>query len=301
MENVSQAFNYIHQIEEQASKDGEARYVKGCLNVHAGYTVDPSALKKIVDFQKSQFSGEKIRHDGGKKDITFKKDGIIHMHVHETEHEVVAFEEKYGKSVIQILDEIGALNEKFVAAHCVVMSDEEIETFARRGCNVVSCSRSNLKLGSGIAPVQKMLTAGVNVCLGTDSSASNNTLSMWSEIQTAALVGKLKQDANGNSLSAWSALRMATVNGAKALGIDGDVGSIAKGKLADLQVVRFKRKRGEEGVFDVVSELIYGDGAHIVDVLTRGEFRVRNGELVNEKLVSIEEEKNWVNLIKNFK
>jgi len=165
--------------------------------------------------------------------------------------------------------------------HCVHMNalgEQDIETLALHGAHVVHCPRSNLKLGSGISPVQKLLDRGVNVALGTDGAASNNRLSMLAEAQTASLIGKV-QYADPQAVNAWSALEMATLSGARALGQAHRLGSIECGKLADLIAVDLSGAH-HLPQHDVVSNLIYASGGNeVLWSWIGGRLVVRDGEL----------------------
>jgi 5-methylthioadenosine/S-adenosylhomocysteine deaminase len=158
------------------------------------------------------------------------------------------------------------------------LGEQDIETLALHGAHVVHCPRSNLKLGSGISPVQRLLDRGVNVALGTDGAASNNRLSMLAEAQTASLIGKVQQG-DPQAVSAWSALEMATLSGAQALGQGHQLGSIESGKLADLIAVDMSGAH-QLPQHDVVSNLIYASsGNEVLWSWIGGRLVVRDGEL----------------------
>jgi 5-methylthioadenosine/S-adenosylhomocysteine deaminase len=158
------------------------------------------------------------------------------------------------------------------------VGEQDIETLALHGAHVVHCPRSNLKLGSGISPVQRLLDRGVNVALGTDGAASNNRLSMLAEAQTASLIGKVQQG-DPQAVSAWSALEMATLSGAQALGQGHQLGSIECGKLADLIAVDMSGAH-QLPQHDVVSNLIYASsGNEVLWSWIGGRLVMGNGEL----------------------
>jgi 5-methylthioadenosine/S-adenosylhomocysteine deaminase len=135
------------------------------------------------------------------------------------------------------------------------LTQEEIDTLAQAGASVVHCPESNLKLASGFCPVQQLLAAGVNVALGTDSAASNNDLDMLGEMRTAALLAK-GVSGEATAVPAHTALRMATLNGARALGLDGRIGSLAVGKYADIAAVDLS-PIATQPVYDPVSHIVY--------------------------------------------
>ena len=143
-------------------------------------------------------------------------------------------------------------------AHCVHVLDSDIALLSAHKASVVHCPRSNLKLGSGIAPVQRMLDAGVNVCLGTDGASSNNNLDMLDELRTAALLGPLATG-DAQSVNAVTAVEMATINGARALGLEKEVGSVEIGKCADVIAVDLNRVETQP-LNNLYSSLVYAAG-----------------------------------------
>jgi 5-methylthioadenosine/S-adenosylhomocysteine deaminase len=202
----------------------------------------------------------------------------IQIHLHETAAEITAALERSGKRPFDRLNELGIVNASLLAVHCVHMSDDEIEIFAESGVNVAHCPRSNLKLASGIAPVAKYRERGVNVAIGTDGAASNNTLDMLSEMRMAALLAKAFS-ADASAISASEALRMATLDGAAALGLAHETGSIEAGKWADLTCVDLNRLCSQP-VYDPVSQLVYTASAdQITDVWIAGRHQLDNGHL----------------------
>ncbi len=199
----------------------------------------------------------------------------IHLHLQETQGEIARSEAEFGLRPLQRLAALSLLAPNLVAAHCVHLADNEIETLAYHGCRVAHCPTSNLKLGSGIAPVARMLAAGVNVGLGTDGAASNNRLDLLAEMRLAALLAKSSGDAA--CLPATQALEMATLNGARALGLEHDIGSIETGKLADLVAVDFSALQMQP-CYDPLSHLVYVAGREqISHVWVAGELRYKNG------------------------
>ncbi|MES1914758.1 MAG: hypothetical protein MHM6MM_006796 [Cercozoa sp. M6MM] len=167
---------------------------------------------------------------------------------------------------------------------------------AEAGCSVVHCPTSNLKLGSGVARVPAMLEAGINVALGTDSAASNNSLDLWREMRLAALLAKAAHGfdkIDASALNAYTAVRMATVNGARALGIEHLVGTIEAGKRADVQLVRLQADDMPElaPMYDVFSHLVYVASRHdVTDVFVQGRHLVKERRLqhMDERAVVLE-------------
>jgi 5-methylthioadenosine/S-adenosylhomocysteine deaminase len=158
------------------------------------------------------------------------------------------------------------------------LTDAEITAYARGGAHVVHCPESNLKLASGFCPVHKLIRAGVNVALGTDGAASNNDLDMFSETRTAALLAKAVAG-EASALPASLALRMATLNGARALGLDEEIGSLRPGKAADVAAVNLSALETQP-LYHVISQLVYAAGRHQVsDVWVAGRHLVKDGRL----------------------
>ena len=200
----------------------------------------------------------------------------VQMHVHETAAEIDDAVSETGKRPIRRLDDLGLINPGLMAVHATRLTAAEIALLARNGCSVIHCPRSNLKLASGACPVADLLAAGVNVALGTDGAASNNRLDLWAEMDTAALFGKVVAD-DASALPAPELLRMATINGARALGLEDTIGSIEPGKGADVICVRLDELETRP-VHDPVSQLIYAAGReHVTDVWIAGEHLLKDG------------------------
>ena len=153
---------------------------------------------------------------------------------------------------------LGLLNSSLTFAHCVHLNQAEIKLLTEHGCSIAHCPSSNLKLASGIAPITEYAKNGINIGLGTDGAASNNRLDMFTEMRLAALLAK-GQSGDATAISAHQALEMATINGAKALGMDDKIGSIEIGKLADLTAVRMNDLTMQP-CFDPISHLVYVAG-----------------------------------------
>ena len=182
----------------------------------------------------------------------------VHIHVHETGDEVAQGIARHGTRPIARLDRLGLVSPSLVAVHMTQLADDEIALFAARGAHVVHCPESNLKLASGFCPVQRLIAAGVNVALGTDGAASNNDLDMHGELRTAALLAK-GVAGDPSAVPAATALRMATLNGAKALGLADEVGSMVPGKEADLVAIDLSFPETQP-VHHPISQLVYAAG-----------------------------------------
>jgi len=229
------ADDYLERAAEFYLKYEKDRLITPALCPHAPYTVSPENFLKCVEFC-------------GKHDI------LLNTHLSESPSENPDSINKYGKTPAQIMLDSGALDIRNNFAHCVHLSDEDIKLFAEKGANISHCIQSNLKLGNGIAPVKKMLDAGINVSIGTDGAASNNDLDMISEMHTTALVHKgVNQDAT--ALPAETVLKMATANGAKTLGLK-RTGELKRGFQADFFVLSFEEAHATP-VYNPVSHLVY--------------------------------------------
>jgi 5-methylthioadenosine/S-adenosylhomocysteine deaminase len=203
---------------------------------------------------------------------------MVHTHASENRTECELVQAESGLRNIAYLDSVGLTGRHVALAHCVHLSVDEIETLKSTGTNVVHCPSSNLKLGSGIAPVAKLLEQGISVSLGADGAACNNRLDMFTEMRTAALLQKVLH--GPEVLPAKRVLRMATIDGARALGLDADVGSLAPGKRADLAVVRLGRLHTTPAT-EVVSALVYSAEADDVDtVIIDGRLVMRDRNLL---------------------
>ncbi|MEZ5452241.1 MAG: TRZ/ATZ family hydrolase [Thiothrix sp.] len=206
------------------------------LAPHAPYTVSDEPLKQLLH-------------------LACEMDIPVHMHVHETAFEVQQAQEQNGARPLERLNQLGLLDKHFLAVHMTQLSEDEIALLAQKGTHVIHCPESNLKLASGFCPAAQLLTAGVNVALGTDGNASNNDLDMLGEIRTAALIAKaVAQDAS--VVPAMQALRMATINAAKALGLEQEIGSLEVGKAADMIAINLGTLESQP-LYDPVSHLVY--------------------------------------------
>ncbi len=202
----------------------------------------------------------------------------IHMHVHETGDEIEQGRQQYGKRPLARLADLGLLGPQLIAVHMTRLDDDEIEQVARTGVHVVHCPESNLKLASGFCPVARLLDAGVNLALGTDGAASNNDLDLLGEMRTAALLGK-GVAGDPSVLPAAQVLRMATLGGARALGLDDEIGSLAVGKAADIAAIDLGQPTTQP-VYDPISQIVYAAGREQVsDVWVAGRRLVSNGRV----------------------
>ncbi len=210
----------------------------------------------------------------------------IHMHVHETEHEVTDALSHTGMRPLERLNQLGLLNPRMMAVHMTQLTDEEVELSAKQGISVVHCPESNLKLASGHCRVSDLLDAGTNVCLGTDSAASNNDLDMLGEMRTTSLIAKNNR-MDATALPAWQALEMATINGAKALNAQNEIGSFEIGKLADMVAIDLDHI-STQPVYDPIAQVVYSASRQQVsDVWVHGYQRVKNGVLLDANMPAL--------------
>lgn len=230
--------------------------IKTAFAPHAPYTVSDEPLKHI-------------------RTLSDELELCIHMHIHETASEVNNAIKNTGIRPLTRLYELGLLTPSLQAVHMTQLQEDELPLLASAGCHVIHCPESNMKLASGICPVTRLLDAGVNVALGTDSSSSNNDLDMFGEMRSAALLAKIST-MDATAVSAHQALEMATINGARALGIDDTVGSLETGKSADIVAVNFDTIETIP-VYDPVSHLVYCNSRdHVSDVWIAGKQLLTN-------------------------
>jgi 5-methylthioadenosine/S-adenosylhomocysteine deaminase len=226
---------------------------------HAPYTVSDEPLLKI-------------------RTLADELELPIHIHVHETLHEVEQAQAQTGQRPLQRLNKLGLVNPSLIAVHVTQITDEEICLFAESGAHIVHCPESNLKLASGFCPVARCLAAGINVALGTDGAASNNDLDMFGEMRTAALLGKAVA-ADASAIPAMTALRMATINGAKALGLNACCGSLSIGKAADVIAIDLNYLETQP-LYCPISQIVYAASRQqVTDVWVAGKRLLKQRQL----------------------
>ena len=223
--------------------------IKIAFGPHAPYTVSDANLEKV-------------------RVIAEELDAAIHMHVHETAGEVQQSVEQYGERPLARLARLGLLGPRLQAVHMTQISEEDLALLVESNSSVIHCPESNLKLASGFCPVERLWQAGVNVAVGTDGAASNNDFDLLGETRTAALLAKAVAG-SASALDAHRALRMATLNGARAMGLEAEIGSLEVGKAAD--IVAFDLSGlAQQPIYDPVSQLIYATGRDCVKHLWVG-------------------------------
>jgi 5-methylthioadenosine/S-adenosylhomocysteine deaminase len=235
--------------------------IKTTFAPHAPYTVSDEPLKKLIT-------------------LADELEIPIHMHIHETEDEINQSLSQHRSRPLQRMESLGLLSPRLMAVHMTQLTEHEIQRLVATSSHVVHCPESNLKLASGFCPVAKLLDAGVNVALGTDGSASNNDLDMLGEMKTAALLGKaVAKDAS--AVSAEQALSMATINGAKALGLEHNIGSLVVGKAADITAIDLGHLESQP-IYHPISHIVYASSRHqVTDVWVNGNQLLRQRALTH--------------------
>ena len=228
---------------------------------HAPYTVSDPPLKKV------QILADEL-------------DLPVHIHLHETASEIETSLKTCGKRPLQRLQQLGLLSPALLGVHMTQLEPAEIQQIGESGTRVVNCPDSTLKLASGFCPVQRLIDAGINVALGTDGAASNNDLDMLGEMKTAALLAKAVHG-DASALPARSVLRMATLNGARALGLADETGSLEVGKWADITAVDLETLETSP-LYNPVSQLVYAASREqVTDVWVAGQHVLKDRELTH--------------------
>jgi 5-methylthioadenosine/S-adenosylhomocysteine deaminase len=256
---ASDAADYLNKgLALRDSLKGEP-LISFCIAPHAPYTVSDASFERVGTY-------------AGELDLP------IHIHLHETKDEIRESVSTHNLRPIRRLQKLGLLGPGLIAVHAVHLAPDEIELLAEHGSHVAHCPSSNLKLASGIAPVADLCRSGVNIGVGTDGAASNNRLDVLTEMRLAALLAK-GSSGDATVLPAHAALEMATLNGARALGLDKHVGSLVPGKRADIAAISFEAIELAP-CYDPLSHIAYVAGReHVTHVWVNGELLVEDSEL----------------------
>jgi 5-methylthioadenosine/S-adenosylhomocysteine deaminase len=279
---ASDADDYIHKGLAARDAMRDQALITTSLAPHAPYTISDRTFERVLTYA-DQLSLN------------------IHSHIHETHDEIAQSQKEYGMRPLQRLSGLGLLGPNLIAAHCVHLNQEEMELLAENGCHIAHCPASNLKLASGVAPVSRLMQQGVNIGLGTDGASSNNRLDMFAEMRLAALLAK-GNSGDAAALPASQALEMATINAARALGLDNELGSIEQGKMADLAAMRIADPETMP-CFDPLSHLVYAAGReHVSHVWVAGELRYQQGIFANIEAQELKEIASvWQGKLNQFK
>ncbi len=260
----------------------EMPLISAALAPHAPYTVSDQPLEKIAIYSS-------------------ELDIPVHMHIHETQFEVDEAVKNTGLRPLERLDQLNLLTPNLIAVHMTSVNDLERERLAETGVHIVHCPESNLKLASGLCQVDQFHKLDINVCLGTDGAASNNDLDMFGEMRTAALLCKgLSGDAS--ACNTEQSIRMATINGAKALGLAEQIGSLEVGKQADCIAIDFSGLNTQP-IYDPISQLVYATNSlQVSNVWINGERKLADGEFIDFDTVEIiERAQQWMKKISGEK
>ncbi|MBI5051057.1 MAG: amidohydrolase family protein [Nitrospirae bacterium] len=253
------ADDYFKNAENLITNWKGSELVTPCVAPHATYTCGPDNYKRASA-------------------LAEKHGVLLHTHLAETRFETGLCQQRFGKTPVEYLDGIGVLSERMFAAHCVWLTDRDIEILAKRNVGVCHCIESNLKLASGFSPVPKLLKAGVKVALGTDGAASNNDLSILGEMSTAAKVHKAVTE-DPTVVDSKTALLMATRNGAEILSLGDKIGSLRPGKRADIVIADLAQPHLTP-IYDVYSHITYCmRPSDIETVMVNGKIVVEGGKL----------------------
>jgi 5-methylthioadenosine/S-adenosylhomocysteine deaminase len=249
----------VAEAERFFEEFGKSEDVFAAAMPHGAYTVSPDNLK----------AAHAVAHKCG---------GLFCTHCAETRAEQADVTSRYGRSVVRHLDHLGCIDDRTVLAHCVHLDDEELDILARRGAHVAHNPMSNMKLASGFARVPEMLDRGISVSLGTDGPLSGNDLDMWMTLRLAATIHK-GFAGRADAISTRQAMDMLTINGARALGAADRIGSLEKGKFADMVMVDFRRPHAVP-IFDPMTHLVYSTNkSDVRHVFLGGDQVVRDGVL----------------------
>ena len=284
-------FMDMHMFKNQSckavEKSGMRAYIGRCVvgeNLYAERFAEALAEQEEFENDKIKFvlsphaiysCSEKLLEQV--RDEAVSRNMLKQIHASESDNEIKNSIAKFGKRPIEYLADMGFLDDKTLLAHCVKVNDNEIDIIKAKNSSVVTNPASNLKLGNGVAPVVSMLNKGVNVCLGTDSAASNNTLNMFREMGIFSLIHK-GVNFDSSVLPSSVVIDTATVNAAKAVGMEGKLGEIKKGALADLVLIDLNRL----SLFphnNIVSSLSNSaNGTEVSSVMVDGKWVMRNNE-----------------------
>ena len=255
----------LRQAYEERDAAADCDRLTFLLGPHAPYTCDDGFMRIVSEEAKKNHMG-------------------IHVHLSESESEIQQIKEKYGCSPIEMADRNGLFDVPAIAAHCVQITESDMEILKNKNVSVVTNPASNMKLGNGFAPVPAMLEKGINVCLGTDGAASNNSLNMFHELSLLTLIHKGVQN-TPQCVSAREGFRIATINGARALGLEKETGSLEAGKKADIAILNLNTPSLTPRN-NLIAGLSYSaNGSEVETVIIDGRITMEN-----RKVLTLDEE-----------
>lgn len=258
---------YIHKALELRDSFKHSSRINVVFGPHAPYTVGDKALQQIAT-------------------LAAELDIGVQMHIHETQQEVDEAVARSGLRPLQRLNQLGILNNRTQCVHMTALDDSDIALLQQCGSHVVHCPQSNLKLASGFCPTQRLRSEQINVCLGTDGAASNNSLDMFAELRIAALLAK-GVSGNAAAITDWQALEMATYNGALAMGLEQQIGSLETGKCADMIAVDLSGVEYQP-VYQPISQLVYTQcGQAVSHSWVDGQLLLKDRQLTGLNLAQI--------------
>lgn len=257
----------LRQAYEERDAAADCDRLTFMLGPHAPYTCDDGFMRIVSEEAK-------------------KNNMRIHVHLSESESEIEQIREKYHCTPIEMAEKNGLFDVPAVAAHCVQITESDMDILKRKDVSVVTNPASNMKLGNGFAPVPEMLEKGINVCIGTDGAASNNSLNLFHEMSLLALIHKgVKR--TPQCISAGETIRIATINGAKALGLEREIGSLEEGKKADIAILNLNTASLTPRN-NLIAGLSYSaNGSEVETVIIDGEITMEDRKILtmDEELV----------------
>jgi len=265
---------YINKGLALRDKLKHSELVSVVFGPHAPYTVNEENLTKVAT-------------------LAAELDVAVHIHLHETQGEVQQGVEQYGERPIDTLHRLGLLGPKTQCVHMTDLGEQDIDLLQATAAHVIHCPTSNMKLASGTCPLSKLISKGINVALGTDGAASNNSLNLFNEIRMAALLAKL-HTGDASALPAQQTLSMATINGARAMGKGDSLGSLEVGKLADLIAVDMNSPETTP-LYNPISQLVYAcNGSQVTHSWINGKLVLEDRILKTVDLNSvIQQTRKW--------
>ena len=263
----------LKQAYEERDAFADCDRLQFFLGPHAPYTCDEAFLRIIAEEAKKNHMG-------------------IHMHLSESVTEIENCKKDYGCSPIELARRCGLFDSPFIAAHCVQVTPEDIDILKKYHVSVVTNPASNMKLGNGFAPIPEMLEKGINVCLGTDGAASNNSLNLIHEMSLLALIHKGTHRAS-QCVSAAEVFRIATLNGARALGMEQQIGSIEAGKKADIAILDLKTPSMWPNNNPIAALSYSANGSEVDSMIINGELTMEHQSVLtmDEERILFENQK----------